>query len=38
MIYLEIFWSFFKVGLFAFGGGYGLIAMIKQEVLAKGWL
>ncbi len=38
MIYLEIFWVFLKVGLFAFGGGYGLIAMIKQEVMAKGWI
>ncbi len=38
MIYLEILWTFFKIGLFSFGGGYGLIAMIKQDVLAKGWI
>lgn len=38
MIYLELFWTFFKVGLFSFGGAYGLIAMIKQEILMQGWL
>jgi chromate transporter len=38
MIYLEILWTFLKIGMFSFGGGYGLIAMIKQEVLAKGWM
>lgn len=38
MIYLELFWVFFKIGLFTFGGGYAMIPFIQQEVIAKGWL
>lgn len=34
---LEIFWTFFKIGLFTFGGGYAMIPLIVQEVVAKGW-
>ena len=38
MIYLELFITFFKIGLFTFGGGYAMIPLIQQEVFAKGWL
>ena len=38
MIYLELFWTFLKIGLFTFGGGYAMIPLIQSEVLAKGWL
>ena len=38
MIYLELFWTFFKIGLFSFGGGYGMIPLIQQEVGAKNWI
>ncbi len=38
MIYWELFSSFFKVGLFAFGGAYGAIPLIRDAVLAHGWL
>lgn len=38
MIYLELFWSFFKTGLFTFGGGYAMLPLIQSEVLAHGWL
>ena len=31
----EIFWSFFKIGLFTFGGGYAMIPLIEQEVIKK---
>lgn len=34
---LELFITFFKVGLFTFGGGYAMIPLITEEVLAKGW-
>lgn len=37
MIYLELFYTFFKIGLFTFGGGYAMIPMINDEVLGKGW-
>lgn len=38
MIYLLLFWTFFKIGLFTIGGGYAMIPMIKSEVVAIGWL
>lgn len=38
MIYLELFLTFLKIGLFSFGGGYGMIPLIKSETLNKGWL
>jgi len=33
MIYLELFWSFFLVGLFSFGGGYAALPLIQEQVL-----
>ena len=38
MIWLILFWEFFKIGLFSFGGGYGMIALVRETVLAHGWL
>ena len=39
MIYLALFYTFFKIGLFSFGGGYAILAMINQEVVLKNaWL
>ena len=38
MIYLLLFLEFLKIGLFSFGGGYGMIAMMKETVLANDWL
>ena len=38
MIYLDLFLGFLKVGLFAFGGAYGAIALIRDVVLSYGWL
>lgn len=37
MILLELFYTFFKIGLFTFGGGYAMIPLIQAEVLAKNW-
>ena len=34
---LELFATFFKIGLFTFGGGYAMLPLIQQEVLSKGW-
>ena len=35
----EIFWSFFKIGLFTFGGGYAMIPLIQREVIDhRKWL
>lgn len=37
-IYLSLFLSFLKIGLFSFGGGYGMIPLLKEEVIRKEWL
>ncbi len=34
----KLFFVFFKVGLFSFGGGYAMISTIQNEVLSHGWL
>ncbi|MEG2800157.1 MAG: chromate transporter, partial [Erysipelotrichaceae bacterium] len=33
MIYLKLFFSFFQVGLFAFGGGYAALPLIQEQVV-----
>ncbi len=38
MIYLDLFWTFFKIGLFTIGGGQAMIPMIMTTVVDKGWL
>ena len=36
---LTMFLTFVKVGLFSFGGGYAVLAMLQQEIVVKhGWL
>lgn len=35
----ELFWSFFKIGLFTFGGGYAMIPLLQAELVErKKWL
>ncbi|MBQ6581106.1 MAG: chromate transporter [Alistipes sp.] len=37
--YWELFTSFFKIGLFTFGGGYAMIAIIQREVIThRKWI
>ena len=38
MILLELFWVFFLIGAFTFGGGYAMVAMVQQQVVARGWM
>lgn len=39
MIYIKIFWSFFQIGLFSFGGGYAAMPLIQNQVVdLNGWL
>ena len=38
MIYLDLFWTFFKIGLFTIGGGQAMIPMIMTNVVDKGWM
>lgn len=35
MIYLQLFYAFFKIGLFGFGGGYAMLSMIQGEVVTR---
>ena len=39
MIYLELLWSFFQIGLFSIGGGYAAMPIIQHQVVdLHGWL
>ncbi len=39
MIYLELFWSFFQIGLFSFGGGMAAMPLIQAQVVdSHEWL
>ncbi|MCL2133781.1 MAG: chromate transporter [Bacteroidales bacterium] len=39
MIYLQLFITFFKIGLFGFGGGYAMLSLIQHEIVeSQGWL
>ncbi len=39
MLFVELFYTFFKIGLFSFGGGYGMLSVIQGEVVTRhGWL
>ena len=38
MIFLELFLTFFKIGAFTFGGGYAMLPLIQEEVIAHNWL
>lgn len=33
MIYLQLFWAFFKIGLFSFGGGYAAVPLIQSRIV-----
>ena len=35
MLFLELFYTFFKIGLFSFGGGYGMLSVIQGEVVSR---
>lgn len=39
MIFLQLFYTFFMIGLFGFGGGYGMLSLIQTEtVVHHHWL
>ncbi len=38
MIYLTLFYTFFKIGLFTFGGGYAMLPLIQEEIVRHGWM
>lgn len=39
MIYLQLLLSYLKIGFFGFGGGYAMLSLIQNEVVAHhGWI
>lgn len=38
MIYLRLIWSYLKIGLFGFGGGYAMLSLIEREIVGPGWI
>jgi chromate transporter len=35
---ITLLWTFFKVGLFSFGGGYAILSIIEHEVMIHEWM
>ena len=38
MIYLRLFLNFLMIGASSFGGGYGMVSLVRERVLSNGWL
>ncbi|MEE0944869.1 MAG: chromate transporter [Clostridia bacterium] len=37
-IWIILFLTFFKIGLFTFGGGYAMLPLVQEEVLTRNWI
>ncbi|MBQ9076589.1 MAG: chromate transporter [Muribaculaceae bacterium] len=37
-VYLKLIWAYLKIGLFGFGGGYAMLALIEREIVGQGWI
>lgn len=38
MIFWKLFYTFFTIGLFTFGGGYAMLPLIQERVISHGWM
>ena len=38
MIFWQLFYTFFLIGAFTFGGGYAMLPLVQERVVANGWL
>lgn len=38
IIYLKLIWSYLKIGIFGFGGGYAMLSLIEREIVGHGWI
>lgn len=39
VLFLQLFWTFFVIGMFTFGGGYAIMSLVQNEVVfSKGWV
>ena len=37
-IFIKLFLTFFEIGAVSFGGGYGMISLVREKVLTNGWM
>ncbi|WP_290053085.1 chromate transporter, partial [uncultured Muribaculum sp.] len=37
-VYIKLIWAYMKIGLFGFGGGYAMLALIEREIVTPGWI
>ena len=38
LLYLKLFWTFFQIGLFGFGGGYAMLPLLERDLVEnRGW-
>ena len=35
MVYLQLLYSYLKIGFFGFGGGYAMLALIQNEIVVR---
>lgn len=38
MLYIKLFFVFLQIGALSFGGGYGMISLVRESVLSNGWM
>ena len=38
MIFLRLIWNYLLIGLFGFGGGYAMLALIENLIVGQGWI
>ena len=38
MIYLKLFLNYLMIGALSFGGGYGMVSLVRETVISIGWL
>lgn len=38
MIYLQLMWAYLLIGIFGFGGGYAMLALIESMIVGPGWI
>jgi len=37
-IYLQLIWTYIKIGIFGFGGGYAMLSLVERSVVDPGWI
>lgn len=38
MLYFQLFFVFFKIGLFSFGGGLAMLPLLEKELIPRAWI